>query len=271
VTEASQKVPSKMVALDRNEFDGTAEALVFYMNAYMSSGDNGCYGQQAVQKDLQTYGDDSFLWLHIWFGKNHQRIKAGDDVRLWSPKDEPEFTEAEVLDVTTFAAFLLTDNGAEWHPWPLVHRLDRLHTEPDFDATHWVPCSLHMGHDVDPDSLAEYEAGAKKHARALTVVPDEAAKRTDLLVATIDGVRVWALSNGGIEWEVPDHFSTDDLDRLAAWVAACAVAKRSGEEFPAYRDYAREDVEQAPITSDDLLSIGRMGIPVADGGNDNGA
>ncbi|RSM73476.1 hypothetical protein DMH04_41430 [Kibdelosporangium aridum] len=155
---------SKTVCLNRDEFEGAAEALRYYMNAFSAHPDpHDAYGRGAIGRFLASpAGNDGYPWVHMWYGKNHQRIAVGDDVRYWSPNDEPEYSEAEVLAVSTFAAYLLWENGCEWIVWPMVHRMDRLHTEPDFDATHWVPVARHMGYDVPAADAAEYDQDVAK-------------------------------------------------------------------------------------------------------------
>lgn len=160
---------SKLVYIDLGEMESMNDALEYYRAAFCSAPGGNIYGQDGILNYLKSTKEQEFLWVHLWFGKNHQRIKVGDTVRLQSPNDDPEFTEGEVLAVATYTALVLSENGAEWHVWPLVHRMDKLHTEPAFDTSHAVPVQRHMGYDPDPGHAAEYDEIVASRSR-LTVV-----------------------------------------------------------------------------------------------------
>ncbi|RSM73475.1 hypothetical protein DMH04_41425 [Kibdelosporangium aridum] len=83
--------------------------------------------------------------------------------------------------------------------------------------------------------------------------------RTNLLVATVDGVRLWVLSDGDVEWVLPLHFTDDDMQRLCAWMNAVTAAKKAGQPLPAYVDYMRPDAPRVPLTADELAGI--VGMP----------
>lgn len=76
--------------------------------------------------------------------------------------------------------------------------------------------------------------------------------RTTLLIATVDGVRLWELSDGDIEWVLPDHYTADDVRRLSAWLQADTAAKAAGQPSPSYRDYMRPDAPRVPMTADEM-------------------
>lgn len=163
---------AEYVRIPVDELQGLVDAVKHYKFAFMDMG-NDAWGQAGVRSLVEAADGDALFWLYLWFGLNHQRIKVGDTVRIFG--DEPDCTEATVLAVSTYAA--LVDNelsGVEWQVWPLVHRMDRLHTEPDFDHTHYVPISQHMGYEVTAGSIAEYEAivAARGTHPNLTIVKD---------------------------------------------------------------------------------------------------
>jgi hypothetical protein len=83
--------------------------------------------------------------------------------------------------------------------------------------------------------------------------------RTDLLIATIDGVRLWALSDGDVEWVLPAHFTNDDLSRLRRWLRDDQLARLAGQPKPAYLDYMRPDAPRVPITADEMAGL--VGFP----------
>lgn len=148
----------EMVTMSKAEMEGCRAAIFHYM-------------AMATPRTASP----EYLWVHMWFGLNHQKIKPGDPVRVQSPDDDPEFVEAEVLMVASYAAFVLTVYGAEWYVWPLVHRLDRLHTEPDFDTQHWVPVQRAMGYEVNSADAAEYEvflAERRQHRPQLQLIKE---------------------------------------------------------------------------------------------------
>jgi hypothetical protein len=166
-----------MVSVPRYELQGLVEAIRHYKFAFMDPRNNA-WGQGDALAYRESAPGLSWMWMYLWFGFNHQNIKVGDTVRMFSPGDDPEYMTAEVLAVATYAA--LVDNsvsGVEWQIWPLIHRMDRLYTEPDFDTTHHVPVSRHMGHNVDPEAAAEYDASLAARGAAqpnLSIVKDGA-------------------------------------------------------------------------------------------------
>jgi hypothetical protein len=83
--------------------------------------------------------------------------------------------------------------------------------------------------------------------------------RTDLLIATVDGVRLWALSDGDVEWALPAHFTDDDLHRLRQWLRDDQLARAAGQPKPAYLDYMRPDAPRVPITADEMAGL--VGFP----------
>lgn len=138
------------------EFEGTVEALNHYRGAFHSTGN--AYGCEQARRLRESLPEPAFLWLDLWYGLNHQRIKPGNVARVQSPYDDPEFSEVEVLTVSTYAAFVMSPEDIFWVVWPLLHRMDRLHSEPEFDVTHWVPIQRHMGRPVEDSDAADYAA-----------------------------------------------------------------------------------------------------------------
>jgi hypothetical protein len=86
--------------------------------------------------------------------------------------------------------------------------------------------------------------------------------RTDLLIATVDGVRLWALSDGDVEWVLPAHFTDDDVYRLRKWFRDYQLARAGGQPKPAYLDYMRPDAPRVPITADEMAGL--VGFPPDD-------
>lgn len=151
--------------ISRDELTGTIEAVRHYHRALMSEGDT--HGQAGIRAFRRANGEHGYLWDSFWHGKNHQKIQVGDTVRRQSVDDEPEFVEATVLTVTTYAALLDDEvSGVGWEVWPLIHRLDRLHTEPTFDFRHYVPISQHMGYEITPGDIEAYKEFLAEHGVA---------------------------------------------------------------------------------------------------------
>lgn len=105
--------------------------------------------------------------MPAWWGRNHQHIKVGDVVR-WTDTDGT-LNLCEVHQAYVYGALTETEFEVSWRPWFSLHRLDRLHTEPDFDVANWSSIAEHMGYGSErtgnPDSAPLY-----LHPR-LTVLP----------------------------------------------------------------------------------------------------
>jgi len=83
--------------------------------------------------------------------------------------------------------------------------------------------------------------------------------RTELLIASIDGVRLWKLSDGDVEMVIPDHFTVDDISRFRAWLDADATARYAGDPRPNYLDYTNPSLRRVPITADEMAFL--VGFP----------
>jgi hypothetical protein len=83
--------------------------------------------------------------------------------------------------------------------------------------------------------------------------------RTELLIATVDGVRMWALSDGDVEMVVPDHFSVEDIRGFQTWLTDDDAARRAGVSRPNYLGYTNPSLPRVPITADEMAFL--VGFP----------
>lgn len=106
---------------------------------------------QELMARLRLHNPDAAHLVYSWWGRNHQRIQPGDTAR-WTDVDGDTYP-CEVIECHAFGA--LVEDGFEysWRPWCALHRLDRLHTEPDFDVANWSSIAEHMGYATDPSSV----------------------------------------------------------------------------------------------------------------------
>jgi hypothetical protein len=119
-----------------------------------------------IAAELLRHNPTAAYLMPAWWGRNHQHIKVGDTVR-WTDTDGT-LELCEVHQVYVFGALTETEVEVSWRPWFSLHRLDRLHTQPDFDVANWSSIAEHMGYSTDPSSL---ETGTPLFLRPrLTVV-----------------------------------------------------------------------------------------------------
>jgi hypothetical protein len=141
----------KIVTIRQSELTDLMEALKDARYAMLNTGN--AWGQQDardVVDRLARHGDGSAAWwVERWYGFNHQRIKAGDTVRYDDGGSGMHY-EAKVIACYVLGALVEDENGIEWRPWHRLHRLDRLHSEPDFDVANFASIARHMGFTSDP-------------------------------------------------------------------------------------------------------------------------
>ncbi|MFI9817601.1 hypothetical protein [Saccharothrix variisporea] len=152
---------SENLLISRGELEDLISAVAHYQ--HMAFNEGNAWGSQTardlVEKVKAEAGFMAYAFVHLWFGRNHQKIQPGDTVRT-SEWGSGEFCPAEVLTTHTYGAWVQDENEAGWWSWHDVHRLDRLHTEPDFDIANYAAVIEHMGYDRDPggfpDSVTPY-------------------------------------------------------------------------------------------------------------------
>lgn len=107
---------------------------------------------QELMARLRIHNPDAARLVYTWWGRNHQRIQPGDTAR-WTDVDGDTYP-CEVIECYVFGA--LVEDGFEysWRPWCALHRLDRLHTEPDFDVSSWPAIAARMGYATDETEAA---------------------------------------------------------------------------------------------------------------------
>jgi len=165
------------ITVPRADIEDLMQALATYQHMALNGGN--IWGQQDA-RDLMTRVREAqgfgYVYFHLWFGRNHQGFKPGDQARYverslrygpaFSIEDEQRaltphaikttFHPCEILACYTHGALVNTGvNGVEWMAWHTLHRLDRLHSEPTFDVANYAAIVEHMGLDYDPAGFPE--------------------------------------------------------------------------------------------------------------------
>jgi hypothetical protein len=81
--------------------------------------------------------------------------------------------------------------------------------------------------------------------------------RKHLLIATIDGARMWSTVDGGVEWDFPPGWTYVDLRRLSDWLEAYTEARAKGQPRPLY--HVPPGTQLVPLTADEM--VGLLGSP----------
>lgn len=120
-----------------------------------------------LMAQLLLHSPEAAHLMHTWWGRNHQLIQPGDTAR-WTDVDG-DLHPCEVIECYTFGALINDEFEYSWRPWCTLHRIDRLHTEPDFDVANWSSIATHMGYATEQSEAAGHTP-LYLHPR-LTVVP----------------------------------------------------------------------------------------------------
>ncbi|MFC6090726.1 hypothetical protein [Saccharothrix lopnurensis] len=119
-------------------------------------------GRTAVDAvtSLASASDNTIVWAHLWYGLNHQHLRAGDPARCG---DADDLTPCIVLATGRYGALVQHAGGTDWFSWDGVHHPDRLHIEPTFDAQDLAAIEHRMGRSHTPDTWPTGVDGAAGH------------------------------------------------------------------------------------------------------------